>query len=61
MRDAGAVVVAANHSGFRDLGALSAISSLAAPDCLVVDPWNCWGAGQVFAYAGELATMAASA
>ena len=21
----------------------------AADDCLVVDPWNCWGAGQVFA------------
>ncbi len=28
--------------------------SSAAADCLVVDPWNCWGAAQVFAYASEL-------
>jgi hypothetical protein len=26
---------------------------------MVVDPWNCWGAGQLFAYAGELAALAA--
>jgi hypothetical protein len=25
----------------------------------VVDPWNCWGAGQVFAYASELAALGA--
>jgi len=24
----------------------------------VVDPWNCWGAAQVFAYASELAVLA---
>ena len=29
--------------------------SARAADCLVVDPWNCWGAAQVFAYASELA------
>ena len=28
-------------------------------DCLVVDPWNCWGAAQVFAYASELARAGA--
>jgi hypothetical protein len=22
-----------------------------------VDPWNCWGAGQVFAYANELSAL----
>jgi UDP-N-acetyl-D-mannosaminuronic acid dehydrogenase len=58
---AGAVVVAANHSEFRDPRALSAIASRAASDCLVVDPWNCWGAGQVFAYASELAALGMSA
>jgi hypothetical protein len=25
-----------------------------------VDPWNCWGAGQVFAYASELAALGAA-
>jgi len=27
-------------------------------DCLVADAWDTWGAGQVFAYAGEVAAMA---
>jgi UDP-N-acetyl-D-mannosaminuronic acid dehydrogenase len=54
------VVVAANHGEFREPGALAAIARGAAPDCLVVDPWNCWGAGQVFAYANELATLGAA-
>jgi UDP-N-acetyl-D-mannosaminuronic acid dehydrogenase len=56
---AAAVVIAANHSEFRDPRTLAAISEHAAPDCLVVDPWNCWGAGQVFAYSAELATLGA--
>jgi UDP-N-acetyl-D-mannosaminuronic acid dehydrogenase len=51
------VVVAANHSEFCDPGALAAIAQRASADCLVVDPWNCWGAGQVFAYASELAAL----
>ncbi len=46
---ADAVVVATNHSAFREPATLAAIAALAAEDCLVVDPWNCWGAGQVFA------------
>jgi len=57
VRDADVVVVAANHHEFRDPGALATIARLAGPDCLVVDPWNCWGAGQVFAYASELAAL----
>jgi UDP-N-acetyl-D-mannosaminuronic acid dehydrogenase len=56
---ADAVVVAANHSEFREPRTLAAIATLAAEECLVVDPWNCWGAGQVFAYATELATLGA--
>jgi UDP-N-acetyl-D-mannosaminuronic acid dehydrogenase len=51
------VVVAANHSEFREPAALAAIAERAAQDCLVVDPWNCWGAAQVFAYASELVTL----
>jgi UDP-N-acetyl-D-mannosaminuronic acid dehydrogenase len=50
-----AVVVATDHSLFRDPSTLSAIAALAAEECLVADPWNCWGAAQVFAYAAELA------
>jgi UDP-N-acetyl-D-mannosaminuronic acid dehydrogenase len=56
---ADAVVVAAPHSVFREPATLAAISALTSDDCLVVDPWNCWGAGQVFAYAAELAALGA--
>jgi UDP-N-acetyl-D-mannosaminuronic acid dehydrogenase len=58
LEGAEAVVVAANHSEFRDPATLAAIHRSAAVDCLVVDPWNCWGAAQVFAYASELALLA---
>ncbi|MEA2298286.1 MAG: UDP-N-acetyl-D-mannosaminuronic acid dehydrogenase [Solirubrobacteraceae bacterium] len=47
---ADAVIVATNHSVFRTLEALAAIPE----EAIVIDPWNCWGAGQVFAFAGEL-------
>jgi UDP-N-acetyl-D-mannosaminuronic acid dehydrogenase len=57
---ADAVVVAANHSEFREPRTLAAIAALAAEECLVVDPWNCWGAGQVFAYSAELAPTGAA-
>jgi UDP-N-acetyl-D-mannosaminuronic acid dehydrogenase len=56
--DAELVVVAANHSEFRDPSALRAIAEGAGEDCLVVDPWNCWGVSQVFAYASELVSLA---
>jgi UDP-N-acetyl-D-mannosaminuronic acid dehydrogenase len=58
LEGAEAVVVAANHTEFRDPRALAAIAALAGEQCLVVDPWNCWGAGQVFAYAAELQPLA---
>ena len=51
-----AVVVATNHPEFCTREALTAIAGGGA---LVVDPWNCWGAGQVFGYAAELAVLAA--
>jgi UDP-N-acetyl-D-mannosaminuronic acid dehydrogenase len=58
LQDADAVVVAANHSEFREPATLAAIAALAREACLVVDPWNCWGSGQVFAYTAELASVA---
>jgi UDP-N-acetyl-D-mannosaminuronic acid dehydrogenase len=58
---ADAVVVAAPHSVFREPATLAAIGALASDDCLVADPWNCWGAGQVFAYVAELAALGAPA
>jgi len=51
------VVMATNHSEFRDERTLATITERAAQDCLIVDPWNCWGAAQVFAYASELAAL----
>jgi UDP-N-acetyl-D-mannosaminuronic acid dehydrogenase len=55
-----AVIVATNHSEFRDPQALAEIAARAGADCLVVDPWNCWGAAQVFAYSSEIAVLIAS-
>jgi len=55
--NAGAVVMATNHAEFRDTDTLALIGERAAGDCLVVDPWNCWGAAQVFAYSSELTAL----
>jgi len=56
--DADAVVVATNHPEFCTPEALRAIVEGARRDALVVDPWNCWGAAQVFAHTDEAAVMA---
>jgi UDP-N-acetyl-D-mannosaminuronic acid dehydrogenase len=53
------VVVATNHSAFSRPEALQAIAERGAGDCLVVDPWNALGAGQVFAFASEVAALRA--
>jgi UDP-N-acetyl-D-mannosaminuronic acid dehydrogenase len=55
---ADAVVVAANHSAFCGPERLREICTLAGPDALIVDPWNCFGIAQVFAYASEAAALA---
>jgi UDP-N-acetyl-D-mannosaminuronic acid dehydrogenase len=55
VRDADAVVVATNHSAFEER--LADVVELAAADALVVDPWNCFGSAQVFAYAAEVAAL----
>jgi UDP-N-acetyl-D-mannosaminuronic acid dehydrogenase len=54
LANADAVVVATNHSAYD--GLLPMIPAGA----LVVDPWNSSGAGQVFAFADELARVGAS-
>ncbi|HMJ04084.1 MAG TPA: nucleotide sugar dehydrogenase [Conexibacter sp.] len=60
LQEAHVVVVAANHAAFAPRETGAAISALSAPDCLVVDPWNHLGSGQVFAFADELAPLATS-
>jgi UDP-N-acetyl-D-mannosaminuronic acid dehydrogenase len=52
-----AVVVATNHSAYARPETLRVIDELAGEECLVVDPWNAFGAGQVFGYANELALL----
>ncbi|MDQ3741552.1 MAG: nucleotide sugar dehydrogenase, partial [Actinomycetota bacterium] len=58
VRGADAVVVATNHREFCGPGPLREIARLASDEALVVDPWNCFGAAQVFGYVAELAAMA---
>src|SRR4051812_46464734 len=55
--DADAVVVATNHPEFCGPDGLRAIRDGASRDVLVVDPWNCFGVAQVFAYAAEVAAL----
>lgn len=57
LRDADVVVVAANHTEFGMPATQQAIAALADQSALVVDPWNCLGSGQVFAFADELAAL----
>lgn len=53
------VVVATNHSAFERPEVLQALADDATESCLVVDPWNALGAGQVFAYVNEIAALRA--
>jgi UDP-N-acetyl-D-mannosaminuronic acid dehydrogenase len=59
VQSADVVVVATNHSDFSRAETLEALQRQARPDCLVVDPWNAFRVGQVFAYASEIAVLAA--
>jgi UDP-N-acetyl-D-mannosaminuronic acid dehydrogenase len=59
LQGADVVIVATNHSEFSDGPAmLSAIAAHAHDECLLVDPWNAMGTGQVFAYAIEVGKFA---
>jgi UDP-N-acetyl-D-mannosaminuronic acid dehydrogenase len=55
IRDADVVIVATNHSEFEQPDAQRAILDSVGGDCLLVDPWNSLGSGQVFAFATEVA------
>jgi UDP-N-acetyl-D-mannosaminuronic acid dehydrogenase len=57
VRDADVVIVATNHSAFAGAQRLREIITLASPDCLIVDPWNCLGTAQVFLYAAEASPL----
>jgi UDP-N-acetyl-D-mannosaminuronic acid dehydrogenase len=57
VEDADVVIVATNHSEFEGSQALRAILAGTSEDCLLVDPWNALGTGQVFAYAAEAAAL----
>ena len=46
-------------SAFTRPEALQAIADRAGSDCLVVDPWNALGTGQVFAYVSEVVALRA--
>jgi len=53
LQAADVVIVATNHSEFEGPECLRQVRTGAAEDCLLVDPWNALGSGQVFAYAVE--------
>jgi UDP-N-acetyl-D-mannosaminuronic acid dehydrogenase len=57
VQNADVVIVATNHSEFEGPDALREIVARATPDCLLVDPWNALGTGQVFVYAAETAPL----
>jgi UDP-N-acetyl-D-mannosaminuronic acid dehydrogenase len=58
VHDADAVVVATNHPEFCTTDVLRLVVEGARRDALVVDPWNCWGAAQLFAHADEILALA---
>jgi UDP-N-acetyl-D-mannosaminuronic acid dehydrogenase len=57
VQDADVVVVATNHSEFEGPDTLGEIVRRASHDCLLVDPWDALGTGQVFVFASECAAM----
>jgi UDP-N-acetyl-D-mannosaminuronic acid dehydrogenase len=61
VQGADAVIVATNHSEFEGPVVRSDIVSRASADCLLVDPWNALGTGQVFLFAAESAALVGEA
>ena len=55
--DADVVVMATNHAEFSGSGPLQRIADGAKDAALVVDPWDCFGAAQVFTYVSEIRTL----
>jgi UDP-N-acetyl-D-mannosaminuronic acid dehydrogenase len=59
VRGAAAVVVATNHTEFSDPGTLRTVAE-GAPEALIVDPWNSFGAAQVFAPVEQVVSIRAA-
>jgi UDP-N-acetyl-D-mannosaminuronic acid dehydrogenase len=59
VREAGAVVVATNHSEFSRPATLRVVAER-APGALVVDPWNSFGAARVFAPVEQVVSRSAA-
>jgi UDP-N-acetyl-D-mannosaminuronic acid dehydrogenase len=57
VHDADVVIVATNHSEFEGRTVLADIVSRASGECLLVDPWDALGTGQVFVYGAETSAM----
>jgi UDP-N-acetyl-D-mannosaminuronic acid dehydrogenase len=57
--DADAVVIATNHAEFCGPAGFRRIADGARNQALIVDPWDCFGVAQVFAYADEIAPVPA--
>ncbi len=57
VRGADVVIVATNHPEFEGPDCLREILSEGSDQCLLVDPWNALGTGQVFVYAPEAAAL----
>jgi UDP-N-acetyl-D-mannosaminuronic acid dehydrogenase len=57
VQDADVVIVATNHPEFEGPAVRAEIVARANPDCLLVDPWNALGTGQVFLFAAETAAL----
>jgi UDP-N-acetyl-D-mannosaminuronic acid dehydrogenase len=60
VQDADVVIVATNHSEFERPETFREITERAAPDCLLVDPWNALGTAQVFVYGSEATALRGS-
>ena len=58
---ADAVVVATNHSAFCSQDVLRAVVESASDTAVLVDPWNCWEIGRVFARTADVRSAAAVA
>ena len=61
VRDADVVIVATNHSAYETPETLREILGLVSDECLLVDPWNSLGTGQVFLFAAEASALLRSA
>jgi UDP-N-acetyl-D-mannosaminuronic acid dehydrogenase len=58
---ANVVVCATNHSAYSEAATAAALREKTAEGCLLVDPWNAFGTGEIFTEAGRLGTDAPAA